>query len=153
MRHELAKALTISDLELIHTFLYAVKNNKTGVFTFNRLTDEQYEEVHRRLINASPKPVEKTPCKERCRELIDIAQDVTGRVINKRSRKNEDVFVRCYVASRMVEEDYTKSEIGRALGMSHSSIDFYVKKLNDILAMPLMFVKEVAQYKEFRSRL
>ena len=27
------------------------------------------------------------------------------------------------------------------------------KKLNDILAMPLMYAKEVAQYKEFRSRL
>lgn len=44
--------LTISDLELLHTFLYAVKNNKQGCFTFTRLSDEQYEEVLRRFNEA-----------------------------------------------------------------------------------------------------
>lgn len=39
--------LTIRDLELLHTFLYAVKNNKQEVFTFTRLSDEQYNEVLR----------------------------------------------------------------------------------------------------------
>lgn len=42
-------ALTIEDLELIHTFLYAVKNNKHGAFTFTRLSDEQYQEVLNRF--------------------------------------------------------------------------------------------------------
>ncbi len=42
-------ALTIEDIELLHTFLYAVKNNKQGAFTFTRLSNEQYEEVHRRF--------------------------------------------------------------------------------------------------------
>jgi len=41
--------LTIKDLELLHTFLYAVKNNKQGAFTFTRLSDEQYQEVLRRF--------------------------------------------------------------------------------------------------------
>ena len=38
-------ALTIQDLELLHTFLYAVKNNKHGCFTFTRLSDEQYKGI------------------------------------------------------------------------------------------------------------
>ena len=42
-------SLTIEDIELLHTFLYAVKNNKQGAFTFTRLSDEQYEEVLRRF--------------------------------------------------------------------------------------------------------
>jgi len=42
-------ALTTKDLELLHTFLYAVKNNKQGQFTFTRLSDEQYQEVLRRF--------------------------------------------------------------------------------------------------------
>lgn len=42
-------ALTIDDIEKLHTFLYAVKNNKQGAFTFTRLSDEQYEEVLRRF--------------------------------------------------------------------------------------------------------
>lgn len=42
-------ALTIADIEKLHTFLYAVKNNKHGVFTFTRLTDDQYKEVLRRF--------------------------------------------------------------------------------------------------------
>ncbi len=41
-------ALTIEDIELLHTFLYAVKNNKRGMFTFTRLSDKQYQEVLRR---------------------------------------------------------------------------------------------------------
>ena len=45
-------ALTIQDLELLHTFLYAVKNNKHGAFTFTRLTDEQYAEVLKRFKEA-----------------------------------------------------------------------------------------------------
>lgn len=38
-------ALTIDDIERLHTFIYAVKNHKTGQFTFTRLSDEQYQEV------------------------------------------------------------------------------------------------------------
>ena len=45
-------ALTIQDLELLHTFLYAVNNNKHSVFTFTRLTDEQYAEVLKRFKEA-----------------------------------------------------------------------------------------------------
>ena len=44
-------ALTIEDIEKIHTFLYAVKNNKQGVFTFTRLSDEKYQEVLKRYKN------------------------------------------------------------------------------------------------------
>lgn len=42
-------SLTIEDIEKIHTFLYAIKNNKHGVFTFTRLSDEQYKEALRRF--------------------------------------------------------------------------------------------------------
>lgn len=54
MREQVKKdlPLTIDDIEMIHTFLYAVKNNKTGMFTFTRLSDEQYEEVLRRFQKA-----------------------------------------------------------------------------------------------------
>ena len=45
-------ALTIQDVERLHTFLYAVKNNKHGVFTFTRLSDEQYTEVLKRFKEA-----------------------------------------------------------------------------------------------------
>ena len=45
-------ALTINDLELLHTFLYAIKNNKQGCFTFTRLSDEQYEEILKRFNEA-----------------------------------------------------------------------------------------------------
>lgn len=44
--------LTIKDLELLHTFLYAIKNNKQGTFTFTRLSDEQYKEVLKRFKEA-----------------------------------------------------------------------------------------------------
>lgn len=49
---EKSLSLTIDDIEKIHVFLYAVKNNKQGAFTFTRLSDEQYEEVLRRFQKA-----------------------------------------------------------------------------------------------------
>jgi hypothetical protein len=42
-------AMTIEDIERIHTFLYAIKHNKQGVFTFTRLEDKQYQEVLNRF--------------------------------------------------------------------------------------------------------
>ena len=48
-RAEKDLALSIDDIEKIHTFLYAIKNNKQGAFTFTRLSDEQYKEVLRRF--------------------------------------------------------------------------------------------------------
>ena len=52
-RLEREDALTIADVELLHAFLYAVKNNnKHWMFTFTSLSDEQYEEVLRRFNNA-----------------------------------------------------------------------------------------------------
>lgn len=51
-RLEREDALTIADIEKLHTFIYAVKNNKQGAFTFTRLSDEQYEEVLRRFNNS-----------------------------------------------------------------------------------------------------
>lgn len=45
-------ALTIQDLELLHTFLYAVKNNKHGCFTFTSLSEEQYAEILKRFKEA-----------------------------------------------------------------------------------------------------
>lgn len=54
-RLEREDALSIADIEKLHTFLYAVKNNKQGAFTFTRLSDEQYEEVLRRFNNAKEK--------------------------------------------------------------------------------------------------
>ncbi len=44
-------ALSIDDIKKIHMFLYSVKNNKQGAFTFTCLSDEQYKEVLQRFIN------------------------------------------------------------------------------------------------------
>ena len=41
--------LDIKDVQLLHTFIYAVKYNKQGAFTFSRLSNEQYEEVLHRF--------------------------------------------------------------------------------------------------------
>ena len=48
-RAEKDLALSIDDIEKIHTFLYSIKNNKHGAFTFTRLSNEQYKEVLRRF--------------------------------------------------------------------------------------------------------
>ena len=41
--------LTIDDLERLDALLYAVRNNKTMAFTFQKMPDEKYEEVLKRF--------------------------------------------------------------------------------------------------------
>lgn len=41
--------LTIADIQLLNTFIYAVKYNKTGNCTIQQLTKEQCEEVLNRF--------------------------------------------------------------------------------------------------------
>jgi len=38
-------ALTIDDIERIDIFLCAIRSNKSGAFTFRKLSDEQYQAV------------------------------------------------------------------------------------------------------------
>lgn len=42
-------SLTIDDLERLDTLLYAVRNNKTGAFTFSKMPDEKYKKVLKRF--------------------------------------------------------------------------------------------------------
>ena len=42
-------ALTWEDIERIDIFLCGIRANKSGCFTFARLSDEQYQEVLRRF--------------------------------------------------------------------------------------------------------
>ena len=41
--------LSVKDLQTLHAIIYAIKYNKTGAFTFQRLSEEQYKEVLKRF--------------------------------------------------------------------------------------------------------
>ena len=45
MQAEKDSALTVHDIFIIHSQIYAVQNNKTGVFTMRKMPDEQYQEI------------------------------------------------------------------------------------------------------------
>ena len=42
-------SLTREDIERLDALIYAIKNNKTGAFTFSKMSDEKYEEVLKRF--------------------------------------------------------------------------------------------------------
>lgn len=42
-------SLTWEDIERLDALIYAIKNNKTGAFTFSKMPDEKYKEVLKRF--------------------------------------------------------------------------------------------------------
>lgn len=73
------------------------------------------------------------------RALFQRAQDYCNRITdlladpNKESRKRDVVTARMMVAGRLLREGYSEHQIGKVLGIDHSSVNHYRKRLAEIL--------------------
>ena len=94
----------------------------------------------------------KPPCTIRCAYLISIAEDVTGHRLDN-TRNDADTLVRKFVAYRLDEEGYGRSEAGRAMGKHHATVTNLYQKMNDILYLPKLYSREFELYREFERRL
>ena len=81
-------------------------------------------------------------CKDRYKVLLELAEKVTEHH-HQENRQFTNVLIRCLVSTRLREEGYTLSEIGRAMNKHHSTVVFYTEKMNDMLSLPLMYANEV----------
>jgi hypothetical protein len=94
----------------------------------------------------------KPPCAIRCAYLISVAEEVTGHRMDD-TRSDANALVRKFVAYRLDEEGYGRSETGKAMKKDHSTVTNLYQKMNDILSLPKLYSREVALYREFERRL
>ena len=91
-------------------------------------------------------------CKERYKEILPIAEKIVG-FKNRRERTFDLTVLRCMVATRLHEEGYGVSDIGRTMKYDHSTVSFYLGKKKDFFALPNIFAREVRWFNQFDEAL
>ena len=83
---------------------------------------------------------------------VTTMSDIVGRDIRLRSRKQLVVWARNMVAYQLRQEGYVTTDIGKTLGLDHSTITHCQGKVRDMLANPRLYVSEMRVWREFKER-
>lgn len=68
--------------------------------------------------------------------LLSTMEGVVGEDILDGSRKDVKVIARSFLAYQLSRDGYTEYQIGRLLGMDHSSINYLKRKAKEIIDAP-----------------
>lgn len=151
MDNKLLNRLTKQDIAEIHQALdseasYVMDGDKC----IRQNTNEYYSSVLKKL--KANNPNYKPFCKDRYKTLVEIAEKVTEQKYED-NRHFGNVLIKCLVSNRLREEGYTFGEIGKAMNKDHSTIVFYVGKMDDMLSLPLMYSKEMRTRSLFNDEI
>ena len=78
--------------------------------------------------------------------VLFTAIRVTGKQYTTGSRDAQTVLVREIAAWRMMDEGYSISDIGRAMGKDHSTVSYYARMRKDAVAIPMAFREHLTMY-------
>ena len=78
--------------------------------------------------------------------VLFTAIRVTGLPYITGSRDAQTVLVREIAAWRMMDEGYSISDIGRAMGKDHSTVSYYARMRKDAVAIPMAFREHLTMY-------
>lgn len=78
--------------------------------------------------------------------VLFTAIRVTGKPYTTGSRDAQTVLVREIAAWRMMDEGYSISDIGRAMGKDHSTVSYYARMRKDAVAIPMAFREHLTMY-------
>jgi len=81
-------------------------------------------------------PIIPDSLRRRARHLCDTMVDVCGLDPCEESRKRPVVTVRIFVCYVLLLEGWTENQIGITLGWDHSTINYYRKRMIDIMTLP-----------------
>ena len=133
MDNKLLNKLTKQDIGEIADMLKSVDSPEID-------SEKRNSEVLKQLrkTNEDYKPY----CKDRYKTLLEIAEKITEHHYQD-NRQFGNVLIKCLVSNRLREEEYTLSEIGRAMNKHHSTIMFYLDKMKDMSSLPLIYANEM----------
>ena len=78
--------------------------------------------------------------------VLFTAIRVTGLPYITGSRDAQTVLVREIAAWRMMDEGYSITDIGRAMGKDHSTVSYYARMRKDAVAIPMAFREHLTMY-------
>lgn len=78
--------------------------------------------------------------------VLFTAIRVTGFTYTTGSRDAQSVLCRTISAWRLIEEGYSFSDIGRAMGKDHSTVSYYSKQRKDAIQLPMAFREHLTMY-------
>jgi len=151
MDNKLLNRLTKQDIAEIHEALDSeVLYIKDGDGYVRSNSNEYYSSVLKKL--KANNPDYKPFCKDRYKTLLEIAEKVTEHKYED-NRKFGNVLIKCLVSNRLREEGYSFGEIGKAMNKDHSTIVFYIGKMEDMMTLPLMYSKEMRMKSLFNDEI
>lgn len=83
---------------------------------------------------------------QRFATLLAIAESVTGLRNDPKRRDSQSVLLRTIIVWRMIDEGYSISDIGRAMGKDHSTVSYYARMRKDAVAIPMAFREHLTMY-------
>lgn len=78
--------------------------------------------------------------------VLFTAIRVTGLPYITGSRDAKTVLIREIAAWRMMDEGYSISDIGRAMGKDHSTVSYYARMRKDAVSIPMAFREHLTMY-------
>lgn len=89
---------------------------------------------------------------ERIRVIAKILLEISGLDIFDGSRKRESVAARTIAAYQLYKEGLTQTAIGALMGKNHSTIVYYIDRMDIILNLP-GYKAERETWQEFKDKL
>ena len=140
MNKSILRNMTWEDVREIRT------TNPGGVFA----SDEQFHKAV--LASLRDKHRVLSPIEERFPGVLACAEIACGQALTD-TRERENTQIRQFVAYRLHNEGYSYSEIGKMLKRDHSTVTNLVHRMRDMLSLPVMYRREVQQFKRFEEIL
>lgn len=78
--------------------------------------------------------------------LLAIAESVTGLRNDPKRRDSQSVLLRTIIVWRMIDEGYSYTDIGRAMGKDHSTVSYFARMRKDAVAIPMAFREHLTMY-------
>lgn len=83
---------------------------------------------------------------ERYRKVLAKTEEVTGMKNTPGKRDADSVFVRTISVWRMLDEGYTHTDIGKAIGKDHATVTYIAKLRKTALEIPMAYREHLAMY-------
>lgn len=89
---------------------------------------------------------------DRFHVLLSLAEEALGYTLTStRSRKNTEL--RMLVAKQMRTEGYRLEEIAAFMGRDHSTVSFYARTMDDVLAFPIAYGDLINKFADFKTKI
>lgn len=86
-------------------------------------------------------------------ELVGKMSSVIGYTLPMKGRKDCDVWERAMVAYQLIEEGFSTTYAGRAIGKDHSTAIFLHNKMKDALRYPHMYADIIPMWNKFKNMM